>query len=381
MDDPVDYKDLKAWIAEQESLPSPAPLTDVQRRAIADLRDSLKTRAVPKVEIDLGDKDWVSLLHRTLHFFPFHYLRRFAKLSPLPVTGYRDAHQQVGVSVEFHEDAGPNLQWMCYCTIRSSIPDEEGHSMDRRFPHLDYGFIPMSPDGGLRQPTFARKKDAKRYAAKCCIEYLMSKGLMPLDGENVSFPKRKLAPPSPKNNKRPNPVSETTITGSSAAKSAVSHSLPSKNQSAPSDRASTPAETTDKTEQKAQDGNSKISIGERVESSGGGAPLDVRDEDFSATDRVLEMCDRLGISKPSYKIDRADPAIANIFNGYADFGLDNVLIPDNVGRVSNCYGGKFTKEKVAEEVLEHLIKLEAQRNVAADELIRLMDSREFVSEL
>lgn len=67
--DDVGYKDLKEWIAMQESLPEPRPLTDVQRRAIADLRDSLKISAVFNTDLDLGDKDWISLLHRefTLH--------------------------------------------------------------------------------------------------------------------------------------------------------------------------------------------------------------------------------------------------------------------------------------------------------------------------
>ena len=54
--EPVDFSDLKAWIAQYEL--NPHPLTPVQQRAIFDLKLSLR----PK-ELELGDKDWISLLH------------------------------------------------------------------------------------------------------------------------------------------------------------------------------------------------------------------------------------------------------------------------------------------------------------------------------
>jgi len=53
LDEPVDYRDLKAWIEEQEM--NPKPLSPLQQRAISDLRRSLE----PK----LDDCDWVSLLN------------------------------------------------------------------------------------------------------------------------------------------------------------------------------------------------------------------------------------------------------------------------------------------------------------------------------
>jgi hypothetical protein len=54
-DEPVDYRDLKAWIAEQEA--NPRPLSPIQLRAITDLRRSF--------EPEIGDRDWVSLMNRT----------------------------------------------------------------------------------------------------------------------------------------------------------------------------------------------------------------------------------------------------------------------------------------------------------------------------
>lgn len=64
-DEPVSYLDLKAWIAQQEALPQPEPLTDIQKRAILDLKNSIvKT----KHNFGLNEADWVSLLmSKSLH--------------------------------------------------------------------------------------------------------------------------------------------------------------------------------------------------------------------------------------------------------------------------------------------------------------------------
>ena len=53
----IDYDDIKQWIAQQEA--NPTPLTSPQQRAIADLRASI----MPNIEPDVGNTDWVSLLH------------------------------------------------------------------------------------------------------------------------------------------------------------------------------------------------------------------------------------------------------------------------------------------------------------------------------
>jgi hypothetical protein len=65
-DEPVDYRDLKAWIAEQEA--NPRPLSPIQKRAIADLRRSF--------EPEIGNRDWVSLMNRTS---PAHTLGSIVK--------------------------------------------------------------------------------------------------------------------------------------------------------------------------------------------------------------------------------------------------------------------------------------------------------------
>ena len=90
------------------------------------------------------------------------------------------------------------------------------------------------------------------------------------------------------------------------------------------------------------------------------------------------MCKRLGIQAP---IIKSEPAgTPTNYNGYVEFGVD-MNIPDTVGRVVDCCGKRFTEEKVAEEVLEYLFKVEAKRNADADELLQAMASREVEDEL
>jgi hypothetical protein len=58
IEEPVDYSDLKAWIRQQEI--NPKPLTPLQHRAIADLRQSFRSG-----EPEVGNQDWISILQRT----------------------------------------------------------------------------------------------------------------------------------------------------------------------------------------------------------------------------------------------------------------------------------------------------------------------------
>lgn len=71
LDEPVVYRELKAWIEAQER--NPKPLSPRQREAISIL---LQSR-----EPDLGDRDWVSLLNRN-----HNHTRYPAPESPLSLT-------------------------------------------------------------------------------------------------------------------------------------------------------------------------------------------------------------------------------------------------------------------------------------------------------
>jgi hypothetical protein len=70
LDQPVDYRDLKAWIEQQEQ--HPMPLTKVQQRAIADLKRSIQPE---NVQPETGNRDWVSIMNsRDPAAIPFPHL-------------------------------------------------------------------------------------------------------------------------------------------------------------------------------------------------------------------------------------------------------------------------------------------------------------------
>lgn len=65
----VDYQGLKSWIAAQEAFEAatkePAPLTPVQRQAVAHLIRLTQATTNPMAQnLDLGDKDYISMLQR-----------------------------------------------------------------------------------------------------------------------------------------------------------------------------------------------------------------------------------------------------------------------------------------------------------------------------
>lgn len=107
---------------------------------------------------------------------------------------------------------------------------------------------------GEKEFSFARKKDAKKHAAKCAIEWLIAEGLMPDDG-TVTFPKPKPKPP-------PQPP---------------------------------PPDTSD----------------------GGASIVEGNDGGMSASQRVHALCTRLGVPSPSYTLLQ-DKEIQSLFSGWAE---------------------------------------------------------------
>ncbi|KAG7290467.1 hypothetical protein NEMBOFW57_000469 [Staphylotrichum longicolle] len=317
LDEPVDYRDLKAWIEEQER--NPTPLSPLQQRAISDLRRSLE----PK----LGDCDWVSLLNRF----------RQANGSPLPA---------------FTDEAVPDERWVNRCHFQLN-PDAE----PLIFPNPDAGFVTVDDKGAPGAPSFGRKKDAKQYAAKCCIEWLMKGGYMPSDGVNVEFPKTKKPPRAQ--------TTTTTIPTTLPAQAPSNNPTPNTNiNTAPVPNQPSPTTSSD-------------------------------DDAVRITHRVTGLCRLLGLVVPQYKITpssssspsttttsapssskpsataaaaataTAAAAITTpnpqFFDGHADFGADRIKVPDGLGRVRNVYGRKNARDKVAEEVLAWLVAEEGRR--------------------
>lgn len=166
-------------------------------------------------------------------------------------------------------------------------------------------FPPGPRDAGETQtlplPTFQRKKDAKQYAAKSAVAWLMEQGRMPTNAVDACFPKINPAATKP---------------------------APAKARPAPSPSPST--------------SSSSQTRGEN-----------------SAAARVAQLCHQLNIPLPRYVVIAHD-RVPGWFGGYADFGGD-MRIPPQIGRVEDAYGRKAAREQMTEQVLQYLLEVEAER--------------------
>lgn len=163
------------------------------------------------------------------------------------------------------------------------------------------------PPADVNQPTFARKKDAKKYAAKCAVEWLRAKGFMPQGGA-ARFPKGMVTPHQQRLRQIQRPQQQTLVT--------------------PSARVGQPI-------------SPPVAITQ--------SPFDASQQ--SAVHQVAELCRDLGYPAPAYKIDSDG---SGFFNGAANFGDHRDLLPFDAAAVSPVHGGlgnKATKEMVAENLL------------------------------
>ncbi|GAB1320600.1 hypothetical protein MFIFM68171_10810 [Madurella fahalii] len=312
LEDPIDYTDLKVWIHQQET--NPKPISSLQRRALSDLILSLRSE-----EPELGDRDWISLLQQ-----------------------YVNLRKPKGASAGYRVEDAPKDKWSCLCTFK---PLEDIDTMT--FPNEDFGFVHVG--NTLDMPVFARKKDAKKYAAKCCVEWLVARDYMHLDGEKAVFPIFKnirksaaaqpSAPPPP-----PPPPPPTSKTNGTATPS----------QQAGGGKMPKPA----------HDHAAATTTSNR-------AAADVYDDDIPATQRVNEMCRRLRIVAPQYKITASDKQ--NCFRGYPDFGNDSVMMPEGLGKVDGIYGKEATRGMIAEHVLAWLLEEEKRRKNDEDEVLPVVN--------
>ncbi|KAL2181745.1 uncharacterized protein P884DRAFT_274212 [Thermothelomyces heterothallicus CBS 202.75] len=296
-DEPVIYRDLKAWIEEQER--NPKPLSPLQQKAISIL--------LGPQEPDIGSRDWVSLLNL-----------------------FNQAH---GSESSFTDRPAPDQKWLCQCVFRLAR-----YSAQMTFPGPEAGFVP-DEKGTPAAPSFGRKKDAKQYAAKCCVEWLMKAGYMPSHGVSVESPKNKARPPPPP-------------AAAAAAAAAATR------------QASSPIKAGTAVQAKSTAGN-----------DGGD------DDEPPVTKRVEELCRTLGLIVPQYKITPSAIATTpaaqqqqnpqhGFFDGYADFGPDSgIKVPEGLGRVTNVYGRKGARDRVAEEVLAWLRAEEGRREVEVEEML------------
>ncbi|KAK4668638.1 rRNA-processing protein efg1 [Podospora pseudoanserina] len=318
-DDGIDYQSLALFVEQQ--MKDPKPITPLQRRALTDLTSSLKDE-----EPDTGGHDWISLLQR-----------------------YIDAHKARTENSIIYKDeaisAAPNTKWNCILIFSRSIG-----SQPLVFPQPEK----------LVENGFAKKKDAKKYAAKCCVEWLMAEGMMPKDGKSVTFPHAsnkmmastsKIYSPLSSQPSSPNPHAASQGGHSSSAMTTPTQSSPSKPPPPPKPTDSTTS----------------------LLDPPGGAPLDLPPDDEendtapgkSPSKRVAALCEKLGFRPPRYVLIARAGQDA-VFDGHADMGPDSWIIPDGVGekgfgRVEGVYSKKFAKDMVAQNILGILEQEERRR--------------------
>ncbi|KAI1752373.1 hypothetical protein F4782DRAFT_501607 [Xylaria castorea] len=277
------YDLIGTWVGQQRQ--APAPLTDKLRSALLSLEYALKVESVSMSEPELGEFNWVGHLQEYRAAHPFQGSRE---------VGFIDS--------SFDPTGRGPLRWKCQVTL--------GEAPGEIFPY-----------GDASQCTFAKKKDAKKYAAKCAVDWLRAKGFMPQSG-GVKFPRSTIVFPQQKQQQ----------------------------QQAPPKNPSSPSHTTKPSSPPAA-----------IPAS----PFD--DSQPSAAHQANELCTGLGISPPTYRVELTDEK-GLFYSGYADFGVYGAILPFDVSksRVENIMGKKAAKEMIAENLLRLLLE-EKQKRAAADQ--------------
>ncbi|KAI1633736.1 hypothetical protein F4809DRAFT_570532 [Biscogniauxia mediterranea] len=284
------YETVQKWIGRQ--LESNAAVTDTQRDLLLNLEHTINPPPPPRAEPELDGINWIGLLQEY----------RAARLRiPVGVSGINFTESAV------NPFSATTSNWLSQVTI-----DE--HPLP--FP---------GPSGGLfedgTQPSFARKKDARKYAAKCAIEWLRANGYMPQTG-GVKFPKVQQPQPAQQSTQKP-------------TQRPTSQSSPPREKVATSPKANSATKTPTPA-----------------------SPFD--DTQPSAVIEVERLCRELGIMAPKYKIEQ-DPVTGGFFSGYPDFGIHAGMVPVGIGRVENILSKKAAKEKIAEELLAPLQQIYDER--------------------
>lgn len=206
------------------------------------------------------------------------------------------------------------------------------------FPGFGMGFVETGVPGETMIPSFARKRDAKQYAARCCAEWLMDQMRIPRDGQAITF-RRGTLPTQPQPPAAPATASATATAAASPAEGGGASLEPNGNGAGAPNHTATAAAP---------------------------APaVGVYGDEVSAAQRVAELCPKLGIQQPQYNLipttTGANAGQQGYFTGGPDFGRDRHLIPDYVGWVDGIYPKKWAKEKSAEGVLKFLLQMQENR--------------------
>lgn len=284
------------------------------------------TTNVDLSEPDLGDSNWVGLLGGRFPLLNSQYMYIH---SDHPNPEYRAAHPFNGCrEVSYTDTPTFDSRFQCHVTI----PEDHHAVLPGRALGGEYG---LREDGST--PSFARKKDAKKYAAKCAVECLRANGLMPPDG--VKFPKTQALP------KRPNPQSPASggsLVDEEIASQKKQRTDPLFSPTATATTAASTASTTTTIKMVA-------------------CPFD--ENRPSATYHVSQLCNELGLTAPTYQYSFTDDRCL-FWSCHADFGDDHLTLPFDASRlirVENMISKAAAREKIAEDLLPYLQEEKARR--------------------
>ncbi|GAP88499.2 putative rRNA-processing protein efg-1 [Rosellinia necatrix] len=254
----------------------------------------------------------------------YHMLRFFEYRAANPLQGSRD--------VVFTDSAidptgrGP-LRWRCEVTV--------GEAPGVAFP---------GPGAGQQQqqqpPTFGKKKDAKRYAAKCAVQWLREQGFMPSTG-GAKFPRGTVSVAQQKfMQEQQQQLQQQRRDLFQGARSPFAS--PGQQQQPQ------PQPQQQHQQQQKQPPN----------------PFDPTRP--SARTEVAELCQALGIPAPAYRTEGVGDGF---YRGWADFGDHTPLLPfgadDAAARVEDVLSDRAAREMVAERLLE-VLRAERRRREDAD---------------
>ena len=222
---------------------------------------------------------------------------------------------------EYHYKPSTTAQgsWTCHCHFRPTFAGEV---------HV---FPGPGADGAPAAPAFARKKDAKQYAARCCYEALTRQATGAMAAE--------------------------TQVGDAAAAAAANINVAPAATAAATKSTPSPAPASQQQQQvKAAAAPPKLIM-----------------------PALLALARRLGLPAPQIVIvASADPgmmAMASFFDARVEFG-GAVEVPEDVGRVTGVYGRRNARDKVAEQVYEWLVREEGKRLGEVEELLGIKSEEE-----
>ncbi|KAI0200427.1 hypothetical protein F4808DRAFT_159633 [Astrocystis sublimbata] len=279
---PNTYEMIETWAGQQKQMP--LPVSDKVRGAVLDLEHALKLESIATVEPELSDTNWIGLLMEYRAAHPWHGCRE--------VSFIESSSDLTGRGI---------LRWKCQVTLGEAPPGQ------------------LFPSHEAAEQTFAKKKDAKRYACKTAVEWLRASGFMPQDG-GVKWPKGITAPALQSTQQQQQQLAQSPL----ATNTTPSH--PSAIQSPRSDTSQP-----------------------------------------SAVQQASELCQKMGIPSPTYILEPADFQ-GHFFNGYADFGAHNPFLAFDISpaRVKSILGKPTAKEAVA-KILLKILQEEREKRAAKTE--------------